>query len=155
MNRIINTEVFFFILLMVFVFRELKNRNRLLKGVVWMIAILVVLDNAMKPEEIMRYDKNESRQRIEQVKHEMEQAYDKRYKAVAVMLDSTKNVNMIALHLDVMLAAQELGVPVVNAYSGHTPGGYNQFFAETNSESLIKWCEFNRIDTSMIQQIRR
>lgn len=155
MNRVINTEVFFFILVLVFVFNEIRNYSRIMKVIVWCIPLLVVLDNLINPAEIIRYTKKDAQNRIVVLKQELEAKYDKKHVAIAYMLDSTKNVDMIALHLDVMLATQELGIACVNGYSGHHPGEYNQFFEQTSIEALTKWCAYNQVNPAIIQQIKR
>lgn len=153
-NRIINTEIFLFILILVFVFKQLKASNKLLKVLITSLPVLVIFDNLIDASEIKTYNKKEGQHRIEVVKNELKVYDNKKYKAIAFMPDSTENRNMVALHLDVMLASQELYIPCVNAYSGHNPGEYNGFFVKTNRTYLEEWCNYNQIDISTIQQIK-
>ena len=151
MNRIINIEVMFFILIFVFVFNELSKKNLIVKWLVYSFPLLVILDNAIRPDKILKYDKMESQHRIELVSKEIQYQYHNEYKAIAYMPDTM--VNAVHLHIDVMLASQKLNIPCVNAYSGHNPGEFNDFFGSTDSLSLKKWCEYNQISTDSIQQI--
>jgi hypothetical protein len=154
MNRIINIEVFLFIMVLFFVFNELKNYNVVFRIVVWILPVVVILDNLIDPEQVMRYDKDVSLQRVENVRSEIEAVWDDKHVAVAYSVDSIENVDRVALHLDVMLATQEMGVPSVNAYSGHSPGEFVQFFESTSDTALQKWCVSNSIDTSIILKVR-
>jgi hypothetical protein len=154
MNRIINTEIMFFILILVFVFNEVKNYSRVLKGVVLCLPVLVIFDNAIDAKEINRYDKKESQNKIEETRLVIQKNYDKKYAAIAYMPDSIKDVNMVVLHLNVMLASQELHIPCVNAYTGHNPGEYNDFANTANKAALMKWCDYTGIHPETIQQIK-
>jgi len=141
-----------FILIFVFVFNELGKYSRIMKQIVLCFPILIVLDNAIEPKEIMRYDKASSQKEIKIVKDDIEAQYNNKYKAIAYM--PKKVDNTMELHINVMLASQELYIPCVNAYTGHTPGEYNDFNSRMDEESLIKWCNFNRLNPELIQQIR-
>ncbi len=151
MNRIINVEIVFFILIFVFVFKELSKYNEELKWLVLCLPVLVILDNAIYSEKITKYDKKESHQRIELVSKEIRFQHNAQNKAIAFMPDTIEN--LVHQHLDIMLACQELNIACVNAYTGHNPGQYNDFFARMNEESLLKWCEFNKINSESIQRI--
>jgi len=151
-NRVINIEIMLFVLVFVFVFYELADRNRYCKWLVYIFPLLVIIDNAINPREIMRYNKEESRKQIESVKEKIKEEYDQKHAAIAyVPLFSSGQE--IAFHLNVMLAAQELNVPCVNAYTGSYPNHY-PFYRFFDEETLTKWCEVNQADKNNIQQIR-
>jgi hypothetical protein len=50
-----------------------------------------------------------------------------------------------------MLAAQELGIPVVNAYTGTYPGYYMKFWVALDRHTLEGWCWENHISSSGIR----
>lgn len=150
-NRLINIEIMFFVLIFVFVFKELSNYSPKMNWFVLCFPLFVILDNAINSKEIMKYDKKESQNQIERVRKEIQSQYNNKYKAIAYMSDSVEN--KVNFHIDVMLVCQELNISCVNAYSGHNPGQYNDFFNRTDEESLMSWCQFNNIESESIQRI--
>lgn len=150
-NRVINIEVMCFILIFVFVFNEFSKHNRICKWLVFSFPLLVIIDNAINPREIMRYNKQESQQQIEAIKEKLKQQYDKKYVAVAYV-PLFFNGQEMETHLNVMLAAQELNIPCVNAYTGSYPKEY-PFYKYFDEEALTKWCEFNHMERKRIQKI--
>lgn len=151
MNRIINIEIMFFILLFVFVFNELSKQNPFLKWILICFPVFAVLDNAIFADKILSYNKKESQDRIHAVRNEIQSKLQKDTRAIAYLADTIGNP--VHFHLDVMLACQELNISCVNAYTGHNPGQYNDFFANANEESLKSWCTFNNIKPESILQI--
>lgn len=151
MNRIINIEVLFFILIFVFAFHELSKSIRIINWLVYLFPLFVILDNSINPQEILTYNKKESQHQINNIVKEIGTQYDKNYKAIAYMPDIIDNP--VYLNLDVMLASQELRIPCVNAYSGHNPGHFNSFYGKMDYPSLVEWCDYNHIPTTQIQQI--
>ncbi|MGQ0829463.1 MAG: DUF7910 domain-containing protein [Bacteroidota bacterium] len=152
MNRIINTEIMFFILIFVFVFNELSKQSYIFKWLIMSFPLLVVVDNLIDPKEVMRYDIHDSKQQIEFSKEKIKEQYDAKYPAIAYIPEAA-NENPIVMNLNVMLAAQELNIPCVNAYTGHLPNGYIDFFNRASNEALDKWSEYNHIDKILIQRI--
>ena len=49
----------------------------------------------------------------------------------------------MAVHLDAMLAAQELGVPLLNGYSGSEPLNFQKFFYDLDESSMRDWLMAN------------
>ncbi len=150
-NRVINTEVMFFILIFVFVFNEIQKYSRAAKMMLLSFPFLIVADNLINPEEVKRYDKSESQKQIDVLKEKIKNQYDKNYTAIAYVPSVLKE-NVIT-HLNVMLAAQELNIPCVNAYSGAHPGNYSSFFDNVNYDGLRKWSESSHLDMSRLQII--
>lgn len=151
-NRIINTEIMYFVLIFVFVFKELSKSSRLIKLLVFTFPLLIILDNLIDPQEIMRYNKQESQKKISAIREIIQTQYDNKHPAIAYMHDIT-DLDKIEFHLSVMLAAQDLNIPCVNAYSGSYPAAFLGFFNNADENSLSKWCNFNNFEKNKIQQI--
>lgn len=151
-NRVINSEIMFFIILFVVVFNEFTKGNVKSKWVLMSFPFLIIIDNLITPNEVMKYNKAESQVQIETLKNQILSQYDKKYDAISYIPSDLKGKE-IDIHLGVMLAAQELNIPCVNAYTGSHPGEYNDYFSRTDDEALTKWCNYNKIDKTKIQNI--
>ncbi|MBK5284594.1 MAG: hypothetical protein JJE25_04270 [Bacteroidia bacterium] len=141
-NRVINTEIMFFVLIFVFVFSQLQNYGRIYKMLIMIFPMMAIIDNLIDPREVVRFDKRESQQQIEKIKEKIKNQYDKKFSAIAFLPADMKGKE-IEMQLNTMLAAQELNVPCVNAYSGAYPKEYINFFSHADDESLKAWHEFN------------
>lgn len=159
-DRVINTEIIYFILIFVFVFKELSTSNNRIKWIVMAFPVLIIIDNLMNPQEFRRYYKHDSQLKIEEVRMEIKNQFDSRFAAIAFMPVNLADTNAderfkksVENNLTVMLAAQELNIPCVNAYSGFNPGNYVDFFYDPYDKTLDKWCEFSKADITKIDKI--
>lgn len=152
LNRLVNVEIVFFILIFVFSFNELCKKFKAIKWIVVFFPLLIIVDNRIDADQIMTYDKWKSKERISIARNEILYRYNKKHQAIALIEDSVKDV--VSFHLDVMLASQELNIPCVNSYTGHNPREYNDFFNNIDDNSLLVWYKFNNIDPNLIQTIR-
>ncbi|MHB8261262.1 MAG: fascin domain-containing protein [Bacteroidia bacterium] len=152
-NRVINTEAMFFVLIFVFIMKELMNKSVTVKYAIYNLPLLIVIDNLIDPTEVARYDKKESQQLIESVKINITNQYDKKHAAIAYMAENVTGEDPIKMQLNVMLASQELNIPCVNAYSGFFPGEFGDFFDRTDERALLKWLNYNHADKTQIQNI--
>jgi len=151
-NRVLNTEIMFFILISLTVFSELSKMKTGIKCIIMTFPFLIIIDNLIDSEEVMRYNKGESQAKIEEVKKNISSNCNNESEAVAYMPGNSSE-SQVSVSLDVMLAAQELGVKCVNAYTGSYPGEFNDFVNRGDYESLIKWCKFNNCDEKKIDKI--
>ncbi len=159
-NRIINTEVMYFIITFVFVFKELSQSNKIVKWIVFSFPVLVILDNLIDANKTQRFDKMESQRKIEEIRKNISTQYDKKYAVIAYMPINPLEVKaedwhgkVIQEHLTVMLAAQDLNIPCVNAYTGSYPGNYMAFFDHRDDITLKDWCSFSGGNIGQIQPI--
>ncbi len=160
-NRVINTEIIFFVVIFVFVFNELSKSNRVIKWVVMSFPLLVVMDNMIYPDRIQRFDKLESQAKIEEIKKNISSQYNAEYAAFAYLpilppvLNEGEDLHrkIIEGHINVMLAAQELNLTCVNAYTGSYPGNYMPFFDHKDDVTLKNWFEFNNANIKTVQFI--
>ena len=59
---------------------------------------------------------------------------------------------LIKDHLTIMLAAQELNINLVNAYTGHYPDHYMNFFDNMSEPTLMEWLNAAENDGHSIQR---
>ncbi len=152
-NRIINTEVVFFILILVFVFKELIRVNTGFRRIILILPVLVVLDNLIYPQNIMRFDKQASVNEIENVKANIIIQNKNNLPAIAYMPFKNTEAQNTYLHISAMLATQELGLSCVNAYTGSYPKGYYNFWSKMDVPSYDHWVNLNKSDHQKIQII--
>jgi hypothetical protein len=159
-DRIINTEIILFVLLLVFVLKELSENYKTFKLICFMLPVLIILDNLIEPLEIKKFSKSDSQSKISAVRLNIKNQYDKAYSAVLYAPIETyvsdpeaayyKNVE---LQVTTMLAAQELNIPCVNGYTGFYPGNYESLFYSPDDQQLQGWCEFSKGDIKKVQRI--
>lgn len=161
-DRFINVQVLFFLVLSVAVLRPLFMRRRVAWALSFLLPVLVVQDNRWDVAQIKRFDKLESQRMVADVERRMtrEMVDNGRYEAIAYEpifrvggAFDEQHFEVITRQINAMLAAQALGTPTVNAYSGGYPGNYIQFFDNMDHRSLKSWCEFNGIGTEHIQEL--
>lgn len=142
-DRVINVMVIYFILIFVFVFLELFRLRNTWKFLIPILALLTVGDNLINAKEVKRFDKSESILNVEKFKRLITESDYSSYEAIALEVNTDKdyeNFEMVKFHLNAMLAAQELGVKVVNGYTGVTPDHFYPFFENPGNETLAYWC---------------
>lgn len=161
LDRVINTQIMYFILISVFVFKELALSSKIMKWAVMLLPVLVVADNLFIPWPwaVKCHEKKISQDAINEVKETIKKQYDSTYIAIAFIPIRTANEpgtsygEIVALHLNVMIASQELNISCVNAYTGFEPGSLLDFFYNANDSTLKNWCNFNEADCDKIQRI--
>ncbi len=159
LDRIIHIQTMYFILLLVSVISALPARGRSTVVAFTLLPLLVVLDNRLDVGSIKRFDKWEARDMVNAVQRHMTAQYDPRYEVIAYMPvlavidDELVHDRVIATNLTAMLAAQQLGIPIVNAYTGSYPGNYISFFDNMDPSSLQAWCAFNNSTCEEVQAI--
>lgn len=124
-----------------------------------LVCVAVFLDNRVNVSELKQYNKHGAREMVERAVLDMQLMKDSTTTAVAytpvrgIQPFREDHERSIAIHLTAMLAGQELGVPVVNAYTGHYPGNHMRFWDLQTPRSLVEWCAFNRIPTEQVSII--
>lgn len=156
-NRIINTELFLFILVLIFFFKELSNITKYGKYIVYILPVLVIFDNLVSPSELKRFDKSETQERVSSVRNSIFNQKDRGSEAIAYLRfnKGEGRRDIIFTNLDVMLASQDLKVPCVNAYSGSFPDGLWPFLANMDIVTLNNWLskrDFNVEKISLINE---
>lgn len=121
-----------------------------------LLCVAVFLDNKVDVRELKQYNKHAAREMVERAVLDMQLMVDSSTRAIAytpargIQPFREDHERSIAIHLTAMLAGQELGIPVVNAYTGHYPGNHMRFWDRQTPRSLAEWCAFNHITTDRI-----
>jgi len=144
-DRFINIQSFLFILVFVAAANEIAKKNKSIGYLFYLLPFLSMYENKMEKWELKRFDKFQAQNEIQSVKNTLHLMYDNRAEAVAFMVtnnDLTKpsyHDKLIKDHLSVMIAAQDLNIILVNAYTGHYPDHYMNYFDCMNEETLMEW----------------
>jgi hypothetical protein len=158
-DRIINIQILFFLLVFVFAFNELLKINKAVKWLIYLLPILVIIDNYINTSDLKSFDKATAQAKVKEIENRIAEKYNKKYKAIAyipVVLKPTepyKYIETVEIQISSILAAQELNIPIVNSYTGHYPEDYLPFFENINYASLNNWCKFNNYNINEIQLI--
>lgn len=148
-NRLINAEVVFQILIFVFVFKYLTEANPALKKFLIILPLLVVIDNSTTYWE-RTFKKSEVQNAVHLIRENIRSQFDSTKSAIAY-----QHFNLAGLetesHLNVMLASQDLGVTCVNAYTGLFPYNFQGFSDAEGLDSLKRWMDYKQTDMNTVQ----
>jgi len=106
-----------------------------------LILFAVILDQNVKSSSYDRYSKTGSQNRSRTVEKLVQNKFSSA-KVFAYMPDNTGDAAH-AVHIDAMLAAQNLNISTVNGYSGIFPCGYYAFYKHFDPISLMAWKEIS------------
>lgn len=160
-DRIIDVQVMFFVLLFVCSLRTLFTTKRRAWALALCLPLLTMQDNRWDAAWVRHFDKRGTQELITEAKRRITREYGgpKAYDAVAyapffgIKDPGDAHARLIHTHLTAMIAAQDLGIPVVNAYTGYFPHPYMGFFDELDSAMLTHWITFNGIGAERVQLI--
>lgn len=156
-DRIINVQAMYFAAVMVMVGAAVTTKawTRTLIGVC--LPILIGVENKVDVNALKRYDKYAAQELVDRVVLDLQLQHDSAARAYAytpargVLPFAEDHTRTIHMHLTAMLAAQQLGVPIVNAYSGSYPGNHMTFWDRQDQRSLDDWCAFNGTSSADIR----
>lgn len=159
-DRIINIQMIFFVMLTAASLKLLLDKVRIKWLLLILLPIAVIVDNLIKPEPHKSFVKAESQEDVSYYKNIISKQYNKSYEAIAffpinlsLSTESGKNLEAVSSTTGVMLASQELGIPCVNGYSGFNPMSFEELFMHPDSMRLKAWCSDNQISIKHIQII--
>jgi hypothetical protein len=159
LDRIMNIQIIFFILIFTFAMNEALKINTKMKYLVYLLPLLVIIDNKINVTEIKRFDKAYDQSIIKEIESNISRQYNHKYKSIAYLplitkpAEPEKHTKTIQLNISAILAAQSLNIPIVNGYSGHYPDKFMAFFDQMDTVSLKTWCDFNKCNINEIQCI--
>ncbi len=161
-DRFIDVQVVFFLILFVLVLRPLFQRPKAAWVLSLLLPVLVVQDNRWAVEHTKRFDKRVSQRQVAEVERRITRTYRPgpnveaiSYEPILPVLRDFEERHTLTINtqLDAMLAGQALGIPVVNGYSGGYPGNFISFFDNMDHRTLVDWCAFNNRGTDGILEI--
>jgi len=160
-DRYINVQAIIFLALFVAVLRPLFRKPRLALLCSVLLPLLVVQDNRWDVGAIKRFDKFRSQDMVRETarrimrEHKpdgtMAIAYTP-YLAPASTQEERRD-QLITMHLNAMLAAQDLGLAVVNGHAHHHPEAFIPSFEHPDRYSLAAWCVSHGVAVDRVQRI--
>jgi hypothetical protein len=158
-DRFINIQAFLFVLVFVAATSELVRKHKVLALLCYLLPLISIYENKIEKWELKRFDKIQAQNEIQGVKNTLKLHFNKRAEAVAFMVtnnDLSKpsyHDKLIKDHLSIMIAAQDLNIKLVNAYTGHYPDHYMNFFDHMNEETLTEWLNASENNGQSVQRI--
>lgn len=159
LDRLINVEIILFVLVFVFVCRELSLFNRAFRIAMLCLPVLVVADNLIDHWELKNFEKKDAQEAVRTLREQMQQqgkgAEAVFYTPVQTYSDNKDELYFRRVYLatTAMLAAQDLNVPCVNGYSGFFPGNSESVFYFSDDRTLQDWCDFTHADIHKIKRV--
>jgi len=144
--RFMNVEIFLLLIIAGYALMKIDGRYFII------FMALVFADNLFNPEPIPKREKTELIKRKEVVLNELTRYDVGKYKAVA-LIDTTQETYIT--HIDMMLAAQSLGIKTVNGYSSNCPWQLEEFFRNNSEKGLNEWLESRQMKKDDILLIKR
>lgn len=148
LDRIINVQVMYFAILFVLGAGLLFRRPVVAWALAIVLPVLAALENRVDVGWTKRFDKHEARNEVDKLARHIFVQMPDGAKAVAYMpllsiipWDEVHD-RLIETNITAILAAQQVGVPIVNAYTGSYPGNYMGFFDHMDRPHLEAWMQF-------------
>jgi len=138
LDRIINLNIFFIASLTGLLALYLIDKKKLLYPMIYLLPVLLITDNLVNGDKIVRFEKNTAQERVNYIKDVIRSKAGYYLGPIAYLPYQVPD-KKFENHLDVMLACQDLGIPCVNGYSGSVPKGYNEFDQSISEAGLISW----------------
>ena len=137
--RIINVELLFMGLSVGLLFFIIKDRWQRFSAVVFFAFIfLLVIDNYIYPEKLLRTEKTLFESRHEKMLSKLNHL--PKGTIISYEPESLED-NVAHIQLDVMLATQSLHLKSVNGYSGAAPHNFYKFWGNPNDENRLFYFE--------------
>ena len=130
LNRFMHVELFLLLLILGYAFLTLRKVTLL------SICLLVFADNCFSPHHIPREMKEDLVNRRTELINKLKSHDLTKIKSVA-LIDTSGQA--FVKHLDMMLAAQSIGLPTINGYSSYCPEAFGEFFLDVSEEALNTW----------------
>lgn len=162
MDRFINVQVIFFLLVFIAACRPFFRNPRMALVLALALPVLTVWDNRWEVGWMKRFDKRDTQQMVDDVARRLQREYGGPAQWDAVAYEPIRPVQTdpedfhsttITIQITTMLAAQELAIPVVNAYTGGYPGNYISFFDHLDHRTLAGWCAYNGMRVDRVQEV--
>jgi hypothetical protein len=157
-DRIINIQILFFLMLTAFVLKHLYTKVKFPFIFILLLPLLTIIDNLFVPEPHKSFAKSDAQIEVQYFKKIISELHDSHSEAISfypvdLALSKTENKNIAAVFntLSIMLACQELNIKCVNGYSGFNPGSYLAYFENPSKQNLERWCTENNEPVSKVQ----
>jgi hypothetical protein len=135
--RVINIQLFFFGLVVVYAFCLFEKHTKRKIFVFIIVFALLLTDQFIKSKEMMTINKAGIQQRVLTIANELQKNNLSQYDAFAYCPGVPDYIGIY--NIDAMLASQLVNLPTVNGYSSTCPGTICDFLINMNLSSLKIW----------------
>ncbi len=151
-HRIINIHLLFFAIAVAFTFSLILKKMKRGELLLFLAAALIIIADNYYPEGASYTTlKRTSQERVNRLVQEMSAIP----KGSIISCETDKQQpDMIACQLDVMLAAQTLGLKCINGYSGYSPHGYSDFWTNMNAAAREKWIAYKNLNPDLVRVVK-
>jgi len=160
LDRIINIESVLFVILFALTIKALTQISNKSKFLLLLLPFVTIADNLIKPEDHKSFFKNDAIAAVNTTRQKILNSHNDTFQVIAftpVFYDNSlvekDQIALSTIHLNAMLACQELGLACVNGYSGFEPGNFSDFFQRLNKSSLIHWLAYNEAQYDKVEII--
>lgn len=143
-DRVINIEILYFMMVTVLMLNELCRQKKLDKIFFIILPFIAITDNMVDPDAVIRMDKSVVQERTQQMKSRITSQI-RGYRGPIAYMYSGIPLKSFESQLDVMITCQELGIRCVNGYSGYYPPMLNAFLTSGTEKNLADWLYFRKI----------
>lgn len=145
-NRFMHVELFILIVALIALAKPIRKSFSIL------LFVLVFFDNSFVPARVIRSEKAAITQRRIATVNEINNLKSDKHIAFAII---DPNNAFFINQIDGMIATNYVGLPTINGYSSSCPGEFGEFFGNNNREGLMRWLNYNQIDSSSVLIIER
>lgn len=160
LDRIINVEAALFVILFALTLKIVTEKSNKGKIIILCLPLFTIADNLIKTEDHKSFYKKDAIDAVNTTRQQILNSHKAGYKAIAytpVLYDNNSiqqdQITLSTIHLNTMLACQELGLECVNGYSGFEPGNFSDFFQRLDKNSLINWLAFNEAEYDKVEVV--
>jgi hypothetical protein len=158
-DRFIMVQSFFFVLLLSYAVAAVRRPRWVLWPIGAVLSVATVLDHRIEMDWTRRFDKFQSQREVDRIAWQMQQQRSTPDGPMAwcpvrpPMPDEDEHQLTIAANISAMLAAQQVGAPVVNAYTGSYPDGFMAFFDHMDRPTLQHWLGRNGVEPAAVEVV--
>ncbi len=136
LNRFLHVEIFLLILVLLYLW------NKIPKKYSYILFVLIILDNGFNATDSLRLPKENIVHGRLHLENELNKNWKNHHKAFAV-IDTVKAAPYV--HVEAMMVSAKLQHPTVNGYSSGCPGGFGNYFSNTNEQGAKEWMDINKL----------
>lgn len=152
--RIVNLQVLFILMPMLWAFTILLKRKSGLRYLLPVLAVLCIADQWYDlTYDVRRFEKQDALALLSRYSEALQGANMEGKEAVLIALPEhikPDHDRVIEHHISAMLACQAAGLVCVNGYSGSYPDHYMGLFDHTDTQRLEKWCAYKGVDPERV-----
>ena len=146
--RIINIQLFFIGLIVVYAVCLLIKYSKKKSLVIIIVSLVMLTDQFIKSNEIGTFSKIEDQQRVLKIVDKLKKNNFSQYNAFAYCSDKPDGIGI--KNIDAMLASQIINTPTINGYTSNCPTAICDFLINMDMLSLKDWLKNEKINEKTI-----